>query len=70
MNGIDEWDYDDDFFDSWYDGVDCEQKEAEITISNEDFLIHHTNEIEFRTYIIKEINKINSTLTDILEVVK
>ena len=60
----DEWDLDDTFFDSWCDGMDCEQKEAEITITNEEFLIHHTNDIEFRTYIIKELNRLNSLISN------
>lgn len=65
MNGNDfEWDIDDTFFDSWYDGEDSERRIEENTISNDDFLIHRVSDVEFRTYIIKELNRLNSLISN------
>lgn len=65
MNGNNfEWDYDADFFDCWCCDEDSERRIAENTISNDDFLIYHTSENEFRTYVIKELNRLNSVLSN------
>lgn len=65
MNGNDfEWNYDADFFDSWCDDEDSERRIEETTISNEDFLIHRVSDVEFRTYIIRELNRLNSLLSN------
>ncbi len=70
MNGVNdfEWDLDDNYYEDDLEWDDYTSKTEEINISNDDFLIHRASEIDFRTYIIREINKINSSLSVIKEV--
>ena len=63
-----EWGIDDCLDESWFYDVDFERKEEEKHITNDDFLIYHTNDIEVRNYIIKELNNINSILSAIQDV--
>ena len=58
----DEWDIDDTDYEEWLEDVDFYNRIEEKTISNDDFIIHNTTEIEFRTYIITKLNEIYSYL--------
>lgn len=58
----DEWDIDDTDYEEWLEDVDFDNRIEEKTISNDDFIIHHATEIEFRTYIITKLNEIYSYL--------
>lgn len=58
----DEWDIDDTDYEEWLEDVDFNSRIEEKTITNDDFIIHHTTEIEFRTYIITKLNEIYSYL--------
>lgn len=58
----DEWDIDDTDYEEWLEDVDFDNRIEEKTISNDDFIIHNTTEIEFRTYIITKLNEIYSYL--------
>lgn len=70
MNGVNdyEWGLDDNNYEDDYEWDDYTSKMEEASITNDDFLIHRASEIDFRTYIIREINKIISSLSVIKEV--
>ena len=67
-NNIKKWDIDEDIFDSLADGVVLEQRAEEKTISNDDFITYHANEKEFRLYILRELRRIESFLSNNYEV--
>ena len=60
-----EWDIGEDIDESWFYDVESERREEENRISNDDFLIHHATDEEFRAYIVKELNNIKSSLSSI-----
>ena len=69
MNYNEEWDYEEeDFIPEWIDDDAIQTDINKKTLSNDYFLIHRASSIDFKTYIINEINKINSYLSTIKEV--